>query len=339
VLTFRESLALIATLVVGTVSAPMSWAQDVIAIANVKGTQESVYFASVKGWKVVVGAINSQPAYCAAISNQSGSELRLGYDGGQWQMAVPYAAGRGEYVGQMAIDGKQTGTYGESDGNWTFLWLNLGERDALMNGQQVIIEVGKASLDYDLTGAAAAALKVEECVERRIAAIEAAADSNSSQSDTGGSGFEKPYAKVEGWEIVRVTTDAAHLKFDHCAAWKITGTETGLRIAITDNDTSFGFSGLGSAAMGDRAPLSVWFDNDKSAAESLEGRLVPDHTGFEWMMISESNDQPGLFSDAIPNAGQISFGYPVDGESHVESFSLKGTNAVVDRLINCRDGR
>ena len=336
---FKKTLAIIAALAGSGFIAPISSAQEVINIANTKGAQESTYFASVLGWKVVVGAINGQPVYCAAINNQAGSELRLGYGSGQWQVAVPYSSRRGEYVGRWDLDGKDKGTYGQSDGKWTFLWLNLGERDAIMKAKKMIIEVGKASLDYDLAGSSAAILKVEECVERRITTTATVPGDSSSQPKTPSGVFVKPYAKVEGWEIVRITKDAARKKFDHCAAWKITGTETGLRIAITANDTSFGFSGYGSAAIGNTAPVSVWFNGNKASAESLEGRLIADHNGFQWMMISERTGAPGLFDDLIPNANSVSFGYPVDAKNHVESFSLKSTKTVVARLINCRDGR
>lgn len=354
----KASLASLALLAVSSAVVPSARAQDVVNIANAKGAQESTYFASVRGWKVVVGAVNGRPAYCAAIKDQGGSQLRVGFDGGQWQVAIPYSAKRGDFVGSMELDGNVTGTAGISDGKWTFLWLNLGERDALMNGQQVIFEVGKASMDYDLSGTSAAIQKVEECVERRLSGSGVAAGGDSSDPSAGanpprfkpvnqpssgaaahGGGFVKPYAKMGGWEIHRITKDAARKRFDHCAAFIITDTETGLRIAITKNDTSFGFSGYGSAAMGNVAPLSVWFDKDKASATSLEGQLVADHNGFEWMMVTESNDEPGLFSDLIPNASTIHFSYPVDGKSHTQSFSLKGTNAVVNKLIDCRDGR
>ncbi len=517
---------LAATMAVG----PSAFAQDIVNIANVRGAQESTYFASVRGWKVVVGAVNGRPAYCATIKDQGGSELRIGYGSEQWQVGIPYSAKRGEFVGSMELDGNVSGTAGVSDGKWTFLWLNLGERDALMNGQQVIFEVGKASMDYELSGTSAAIQKVEECVERRLSGdAVVAGGGGGNQPNTGanpprfkpvnqpstggnaggvepyatvgdwnilrqgkgvceasklitgndgvitglrltlsntssafgfiaagyehlgrsaplsvwfdndrasalsfqgkkekdyndwdwmmisesndqpgvlddsipnatrisfgfnaqgknrvasfslegtnsvvdklidcrnaagnataaptkpirapaaspaaaapGGGFAKTYGKVGGWEIARITKDAGGKRFDHCAAWIITDSETGLRIAITNNDTSFGFSGLGSAAMGNVAPLSVWFDKDKSSASSLEGALVPDHNGFEWMMITESNSEPGLFSDSIPNASTIHFGYPVDGKGHTQTFSLKGTNAVVNKLIDCRDGR
>jgi hypothetical protein len=356
----KASLASFPLLAAALAVAPSAFAQDIVNIANVRGAQESTYFASVRGWKVVVGAVNGRPAYCAAIKDQGGSELRIGYGSEQWQVGIPYSAKRGEFVGSMELDGNVSGTAGVSDGKWTFLWLNLGERDALMNGQQVIFEVGKASMDYELSGTSAAIQKVEECVERRLSGgAVVAGGGGGNQPNTGanpprfkpvnqpaspaaaapGGGFAKPYGKVGGWEIVRITKDAGGKRFDHCAAWIITDSETGLRIAITNNDTSFGFSGLGSAAMGNVAPLSVWFDKDKSSASSLEGALVPDHNGFEWMMITESNSEPGLFSDSIPNASTIHFGYPVDGKGHTQTFSLKGTNAVVNKLIDCRDGR
>jgi hypothetical protein len=94
-----------------------------------------------------------------------------------------------------------------------------------------------------------------------------------------------------------------------------------------------------SPAMGNTAPLSVWFNNDKASAKSLGGRLITDHNGFPWMMISESNDNPGLFSDALPNSNKVSFAHTTDGKRQVQSFSLNGTKKVVARLIACRDGR
>jgi hypothetical protein len=330
---FKESIVTIAALVVSGFIAPMSSAQDIINIANTKGAQESTYFDSVLGWKVVVGAINGQPAYCAAIKNNMGSELRLGYGSGQWQVAVPYGSRRGEYTGQMDLDGKVKGTYGQSDGQWTFLWLNLGERDAFMNGQQVRIEVGRTSLDYDLSGSSAAVLKVEECVERRIAS---APGDGGSQPQTSSSTFVEPYAEVEGWEIVRVTKDAARKKFDHCAAWKPTDTTAGLRFAVTDRLNSYGFKAYGVDNVGKIAPVSVWYDGNKASAEKFNSRLVADHDGGEWFMISESNAEVGSFVDAVANYNEISFAYTTDDKRQVRSFSLKGTKKVVDQMIKCR---
>ena len=152
------------------ITAPMVHAHDevvVVNIANAPKVKEKPY-ASVRGWNVVTGTVKGRIAYCTAIKVSDKSQLRLGSDGGQWQLGVPYAHKRGEYTGTMDLDGKASGTYGTSDGKWTFLWLNLGERDAMMQAKSITIDIGKASFDYGLDGAYAASLKVTECVEKHI---------------------------------------------------------------------------------------------------------------------------------------------------------------------------
>ncbi len=136
-------------------------------IANTKGAVEKPY-AEVRGWKIVTGSVKGKMLYCAAIKNVDQSLLRLGFDGLQWQVGVPHSLKSGDFTGMMELDGKTSGTSGISDGKWTFLWLNLGERDALMNGKLVTFDIGKASFDYNLKGSAAAALKVKECAERHV---------------------------------------------------------------------------------------------------------------------------------------------------------------------------
>jgi hypothetical protein len=145
--------------------------------------------------------------------------------------------------------------------------------------------------------------------------------------------FVKPYAKVGGWEIARITKDAARKKLDHCAAWK----HAALRLAVTSNRNSYGFYAYGVDNVGKTAPVSVWFDDDKASAEKFNSRLVIDHNGNEWFMISESNEEVGLFVDAIRNSNKINFAYTTDGQNQVTSFSLKDSGKVVDRLIKCRD--
>ncbi len=318
-------------------------AQEVANIANVRGASETVYFRDVRGWRVVVGSINGQAAYCAATQTQAGTEIRFGYGGGQWQMAVPYSARRGDYAGQIEIDGKSKGMSGISDGKWTFAWLTLGERDALMNGQQVILEVGKASLDFSLAGASAAIQKVEECVTRRVAggdAVSAAPEPAPPPPVQATShGFARLYAKIDGWEINRVSKDRAGRQFSYCSAFIITDTETGLRFTINDQSGSFGFSGYASLAIGNAPKIDVWFDNQPKSSTTYQARVTPDHTGWEWLMITESNSEPGLMDDSFQNARTVHFGYPVDGQPHVQTFSLKSTNKVITRMIECRDKR
>ncbi|MGL4437855.1 MAG: hypothetical protein ACRCUE_01145 [Bosea sp. (in: a-proteobacteria)] len=353
---FLSTASLVALLATGSgLFAPAS-AQDVVNIANAKGAEESVYFAAVRDWKVIVGSVDGRPAYCAMTKGESSGELRFGYDGGQWQMAVPYSAKRGEYAGRMTLDGYASGTYGESDGRWTFLWLNLGERDALMNGKRVVIEVGKASIDHDLSGTSAAIRKVEECAGRRLVAASTPAGGGQPEAKpqvatpvanaapgaasvtAAGTLHEKPLGKIGAWEISRVTRDPAGRQFAYCDAFVMTGSEQGLRLTLHGKGSSFGFSGQGSGAIGQTAALDVWFNNDRASATSLEGKLTANAGGFEWMMIEEGNDQPGFIDDALPNSRTVSFRYRLDGKAHVETFALRDAKKVIDRLIACRDG-
>jgi hypothetical protein len=152
---------------------------------------------------------------------------------------------------------------------------------------------------------------------------------------------KKALGKIGGWEIARYTTDRAGRKLAYCEAKIITGTETGLRFVVKSEEVgqAFGFSGYGSAAIGDAPRITHWINGDKANPTTDVAKLETDETGFEWTMISETNDEPGMFADSLPNARKISFAYPLDGKIHVETFTLRSSNAVVTRLIDCRDGR
>jgi hypothetical protein len=118
-----------AVLIIGSLGAamlfaPMAKAQDdvtIVNIANTKGAKEKLY-ASVRGWNIVTGTLKGRVAYCTAIKTSDKSNLRLGYNGAQWQLGVPYGPKRGDYTGTMELDGKLSGSVGISDGKWTFLW-------------------------------------------------------------------------------------------------------------------------------------------------------------------------------------------------------------------------
>lgn len=149
---------------------------------------------------------------------------------------------------------------------------------------------------------------------------------------------EKPLGKIGQWELARVTRDAAGRQFAYCDAFIMTGSEKGLRLTLHGKGSSFGFSGFGSGAIGQTAALDVWFNNNRSSATSLQGKLTANADGFEWMMIEEGNDQPGFIDDALPNSKTVNFRYRVDGKAHVETFALRDAKRVIDRLIACRNG-
>jgi hypothetical protein len=354
---------------VAIVVAPAT-AQTVTNIVNARSSGEAPY-ASVRGWDVRSGAIAGRFAYCAAEMRTGGTRLRLGYDNAQWQLAVPYPA-RPDYQGSMEIDGRQIPLSGTSDGTWTFGWLTRGDLDAIRNGNQLILDIGKASLDYQLVGAAAAILKIEECVERQgrggvaarppmsvppmpappmpvppmpgqaMAAAQPATPpppaAGKPVNTAGGVYYRFPYAKIGGWEILRFAADKRGRETSYCTATLLTGSEQGVRVLLSTAYFQYGFSSLATAALGDQVPVRMWFDAEP-AGEDMTADLVADENGFEWLMFSDDiSDGPG-HEDSFSNHPQVNFAYAVDGKRRVATFRLKDSNAAVKRLIGCRDGR
>ena len=133
-------------------------------VANAPGATETLY-GETRGWTVYAGNIDGAPKYCVGERDYDGTLLRIGYDGGQWQFAVPYPVAP-DYSGQFEVDGRVEGMSGTADGKWTFAWVGLPELDAIRNGNLMILDIGRASLDFELIGTAAVITKVEECVGR-----------------------------------------------------------------------------------------------------------------------------------------------------------------------------
>jgi len=123
------------------------------------------FYDTARKYTVFSGGDRSRVQYCVAERNFGGSVLRLGYDGGQWQLAVPYGDNP-NYDGTLEIDGRSFFTTGTAANGWTFVWLGLQELEAIRAGSKMILNIGRASLDFTLDGTTAAGLKVEECVQR-----------------------------------------------------------------------------------------------------------------------------------------------------------------------------
>ncbi|NVO27520.1 hypothetical protein HJ526_08830 [Donghicola sp. C2-DW-16] len=134
-------------------------------IAGTDGVIEQSY-GQARGWNIVYGQTNGRAAYCAAETGAGDTLWRIGYDGGQWQVAIPYApsGGSNDFQSMWEVDGVSRDISGISTDAWTFAWLGLPELDRVMQGNQMIIEIGRASVDRSLSGTAAAMAKVRECV-------------------------------------------------------------------------------------------------------------------------------------------------------------------------------
>jgi hypothetical protein len=131
----------------------------------IAGLDEGVYGAT-KGWTVYTGETEVAQAYCAAERDFDDVKLRLGWDGAQWQLAVQGTLPP-DYLGRLEVDGTFWDLRGTSEKGWVFAWLGAAELSAIRDGNLMILDLGRASLDFPLVGTAASILKVQECVAQR----------------------------------------------------------------------------------------------------------------------------------------------------------------------------
>lgn len=136
-------------------------------IAGGLGIVEQPY-SQVRGWNVFYGLDGNRPAYCAAETGTGDQRWRLGFDGGQWQLAIPYAPSgpNNDWSGDWEVDGDTRPIGGIATNGWTIAWLGMPEVDRIRMGNHMTIEIGRASVQKQLFGTAAVVTKIFECQER-----------------------------------------------------------------------------------------------------------------------------------------------------------------------------
>lgn len=159
-------------------------------IAGTPGARENAY-ATVRGWTVTSGTVSGTFAYCTGTYQDGSSAWRLGWDGLQWQVALPTASAP-DWSGTLTVDGDGRPTSGSSRNGWTFLWLGMEELDKIRNGKLMAIDLGHASADHVLIGTAAVITKIEECVQRKGQGGRAAAPPAQGSAAVGGGGAGCP---------------------------------------------------------------------------------------------------------------------------------------------------
>lgn len=139
---------------------------SVTNIADAPGAAETSY-GTTRGWTVYAGSIDGRFRYCVGQNEIDGITLRLGSDGAQWQVAIPVTVASGSFGG-FEVDGQRWDMSGPVGTKWVFGWINHSEElDAIRNGNLMILDIGRASIDVPLKGTAAVVLKVQECLQRR----------------------------------------------------------------------------------------------------------------------------------------------------------------------------
>lgn len=150
-------------------------------IVDTPGAVEQDY-ATVRGWTVTANYVGGHFAFCSAWRNVGQSQVSIGFDNMQWQLAVPVTLRNKEWSGMLEVDGDQRPTGGSSTANNSIAWLGLSELDRLKRGNRAIVSVGKYDYDFNVAGVTASTLKVTECVQN---AGQAPTRTTSTQAKTG----------------------------------------------------------------------------------------------------------------------------------------------------------
>ncbi|PWR23237.1 hypothetical protein [Zavarzinia compransoris] len=142
------------------------------------------------------------------------------------------------------------------------------------------------------------------------------------------------YGTSGAWTLRRATTADGEVQL--CDAFMLTGSERGLRFEYNRDSSLFAFSAFASAAQERAIEVEIWWDNNRAESTLVSMSLETDATGYEWRTYRTPNSEPDGLTDLFSNASTVNFAYMVQGEGeHIESFALKGTNAVVKKTIAC----
>ena len=296
---------------------------------------EETYYSEARGWRVFTADADGRHAYCFAESIRSdGSAFRIGWDGQQWQLAVPVTANP-DWQGTLQIDGSGSGQgYGRGGDDisgtavrgWTIAWLGLAELDGLRKGNYALLGVGRADYDFSLAGATAATLKVEECVQRGGRTASAPAAPSDSQSDGPSEAELRPFASAGSWVVNQIAYNGAVLA---CETYDTV--KPYLRFEIDRDNSYIDFKDGSAFPVGGVATVSVSF-GPGSTGTWTDVMFIEGRDGDGWARITESRVAgPGFLDDAIPNAAQVSF----IGPNILLETDLYGSNAALSEFFRC----
>lgn len=290
------------------------------------------YYAATRGWTVFSARSGTGFAYCFAEGLRDGAPYRLGWDGMQWQLAVPIVS-RPDWQGTLQIDGAGSGQgyrrggdaiSGTTAGNWTIAWLGEAELDGLRKGSVAVLGPGRADFDVSLSGSTAAILKVQECVARAGAAPAAALASEPSER------VAVPFERAGDWTVNTLQAGGRVLA---CEA--VDTVQPSLRFEIDRDNSYIDFSDNGPMG-GPGAQVSVQIsfgpgiDPQTHPVQIIEGA-----DGRAWGRLTEGRmDGPGLLDDLFQNAPQVSF----QGPGIILERGLWGSKASLDALFRCSNG-
>ncbi len=236
-------------------------------------------------------------------------------------------------------------TYSHSrDGIWTVSWVGASEIEGFRNGSELILDIDRYSFSVPLNGSAATLTKIEECAANYGHPPGSANQQPAWQSQGAPAqavevapGLYRGVAlQTKNWEVAWLSRDPAGKKRLYCEAISIQASEHAIRLAFDSAQQVFQYGFMSYASLVSRQlPVTFWFDNDRSSAESITAQWQTTADGVDWIGGSDSTSGgPGIEESFISN-GSVHFAYPVDGAQHVATFSLAGSGDALSRMFDC----
>ena len=314
---------------------------------------ENLYGAA-HDWQVGFGRIDGSFAYCYAEMLFDEGPMRIGYDGGQWQLGL-LVRSKAPYEGSIEVDGRSFYAAGTANQDWTFVWLDMQMLDAVRNGDELVVELNRQSINRPLKGIAAAITKVDECVQRKgvppggKAAAEPASEptpgpvstplGQARKLETGFYGAEQ--AAAGEWRVMRFSSDPDGRKDMYCATLVTKESDLFLRLAYdaANKEFTLGFAASPPADGGGQAGMIVSFDKARTPAFiSDEAYFLTDPDGGEYISMTD-RDTPKESAAAFASHKTVTIGYRLENGSRTETFDLAGAKAAIAALFRCASGR
>jgi hypothetical protein len=304
-------------------------------------------FGKAKGWSITAVTAGGALSYCSAERDNGQVSLRVAFDGETWKIGMPYYE-NGKVKGSWGFDGlEDEGTFVADGEGWAFMKLTKPMRKSLRNQASVTLELDRGMQTFDLDGIKAGMKKVRECV-KETGGVDSADESptprkkkqqqSAEAMDLGNGMFSIPYAKVAGWEVAKYSPDARGRKTEHCTAIKTQQDGVTMRFGFSATKFQYGFNAPNLMTGERQMQIRFWFDDDADSEVIDKAKQLIDTDGSEWYTFEENNaDGPGM-TDGLANFQAINFAYKSNGKQIVETFDLKGSNKMIDKLIACGHG-
>jgi len=155
--------------------------------------------------------------------------------------------------------------------------------------------------------------------------------------------FQQDPVSVGQWALSRITSDEAGRSIVSC---QVTWTRESDLYVYASLDIAKKQFALGIPAIRlpkeKQATMRVWFDEDKAHAIEGPAHFIAwsgnDEGEDGYLVLVETSDKPAM-AERLAAAKKVSFAYPFQGKTRVETFPFKSAAKAVAMLSDCANGR